>query len=405
LPWAQLLSLCFILSALVSIRFDAAAQSDPGGAMTNAVVAAGQAARAEALKRTALEAKAQPANASAPSASDTPPPPITDANASKGGFEGAPLTYSIDLSAMIMGGKTYQVNDLPGGMDASLIYKIDRTTRIGAAYYQFSADPLGADDSIPVVFQGTHTAIGTVNGAAAGINSITHLRFEVLTANQMFFVGGRHHPLVLVPAYAAIRSSIGGGGDVGPIFANGQFLTVHQRSYETKAINLEIPLFYGEKYLIAYAGGATWNVNSNGANLTNHMQYVQTGFMQYQPDQTLTAFAEIIGQKLYFPTDSYPYNTPEFHYGISKIIRAPFFVEAEVSTGGPSNPNYAGQPGRIGIQELVVPCSRTAAGGGPTLSCVALAQNGVAVPVVGAQRFTTFSVMFGIGANPLVRPF
>jgi hypothetical protein len=29
----------------------------------------------------------------------------------------------------------------------------------------------------------------------------------------------------------------------------------------------------------------------------------------------------------------------------------------------------------------------------------------VAVPVIGAQRYTTFTLMFGIGAAPLVRPF
>jgi hypothetical protein len=306
---------------------------------------------------------------------------------------------------MIMGGATHEENGLPGGLDASLIYKLDRTTRVTASYYQFSADPLGADDNIPVVFQGTTTPIATVNGAALGIDSITHLRFQAYTLQQMFFVGGRHHPLIIAPAYASIRSSIGGADDAGEIYANGQFMTVHQRSYETKALNLAIPLFYGEKYLISYTGGVTWNVNANGANLTNHPQYVQSGFVQYKPDQSLTLFANIIGQILYFPTESYPYHTPEFHYGVSKTILKPFYIEAEVSTGGPSNPNYAGIPGRIGIQDLTVPCSRTAAGGTPTLTCVALAQNGVAVPVVGAQRFTTFTVLFGFGANPLVRPF
>jgi hypothetical protein len=106
----------------------------------------------------------------------------------------------------------------------------------------------------------------------------------------------------------------------------------------------------------------------------------------------------------YFPTDVYPYHSPTFHYGITKVIKAPFFVEAEISTTGPQNPNYA-STGRIGIPQLVVPCASTAAGKAPTFTCIAEAANGIAVPVLGAQRATTFSLMLGIGAHPLVQPF
>jgi hypothetical protein len=384
------------------VRFDASAQVAPGD-MSSLSASAAVAARNEALKRTALGAKS--AATAAPSDSETPPPPITESDVSKGGFEGAPLTYSIDLSSMIMGGPTKNEGSLPGGMDAELLYKASRTTRLAANYYQFSATSIGNDDpGVPIVFQGTRTPIGYLNAGAAGVDSTTHLRFQIYSVQQMFFVGGRHHPLIFAPAYASIRSIIAGKDDAGTIFANGQVMTVHQRSYEFKALNLVIPLFYGEKYLISYAGGAIWNINTNGANVTNHPQYLQSGYLQYQPDQSLTLFANIAKVITYFPTDVYPYHVPTFHYGISKTIKSPFWVEGEVSTGGPSNPNYT-DFGRVGLVNLTVPCARTAAGGSPTLTCVALASNGIAIPVVGAQRYTTFSVMFGIGANPLVRPF
>lgn len=407
---ARLLSLCFIFAALALGRIDAFAQADPGNAAATVGIDAALAARAEALKRAAAAKSVQPASGStggAPASAETPPPPITDNDVSKPGFEGAPLTYSIDLSTMIMGGKTN--NDfasLPGGMDASLIYKLDRTTRLGAHYFQFSATGLGASDpGIPVMFQGTTTPIGYVNGQAMHIDSTTHLRFQAYDVERMFFVGGRHHPLVLAPTYVSIRSGIGGGDDdTVPIFANNQIMTVHQRSYELKGVNLVIPLFYAEKYLISYDAFPLWNMNINGANVTNHVQYQQFGYAQYQPDQSLTLFANIGNVITYFPTDVYPYHVPTFHYGLSKVLRNKFFVEAEVSTGGPSNPNYT-DIGRIGIADLTVPCASTAAGRAPTLTCVALATNGVAVPVIGAQRYTTFTVMFGFGSNPLVRSF
>jgi len=406
LLFAQLLSLCFILTALVLGRVDAFAQTDPGEAAVGVGIQAALAARDEALKRTAAAKAQQPGSAAAPATADTPPPPISEGDVSKPGFEGGPISYSVDLSSMIMGGHTNNnFASLPGGMDASLIYKVNRTTRLHASYYQFSATGIGTSDpKIPVFFQGTTTPIGSVDGEAMHLDSTTHLRFQVYDIERMFFVGGWHHPLIIAPTYVSVRSSVGGMDDSGTIFANNQIMTVHQRSYEIKGINLVIPLFYAEKYLIAYDAFPLWNMNTNGANRTNHMQYQQFGFAQYQPDPSLTIFANVGNVITYFPTDVYPYHVPTFHYGISKTIRAPFFIEAEVSTGGPSNPNYT-DTGRIGIANLTVPCSRTAAGGLPTLTCVTLAGNGVAVPVIGAQRYTTFTVLFGFGSNPLVRSF
>ena len=411
----QTLSFCFLITVVASVRFDARAQS-AGDVGANVGASAALAGRDEVLKRTAAEAAARKVAGvatAAPSSVETPPPPITEGNASKGGFEGAPITYSIDLSAMVAGGATNNgFADLPGGLDGSIIYKIDRTTRVTANYYQFSATSIGNDDDIPFGFQappgpssqGLIEQVASVNGAAARFDSTTHLRFQLYNLEQMFFVGGRHHPLIIAPTYLAVRSIIGGKDDSGPIFANDQFMTVHQRSYESKSLNLAIPLFYGEKYLISYTGGAIWNMNTNGANQTNHPQYLQSGFIQYQPSQDLTLFGSISNAITYFPTEVYPYHTPTLHYGVSKYLKRSFWIEGEVSTGGPSNPNYA-DSGRIGIVNLTVPCSRTAAGGLPSFTCVALAGNGIAVPVVGAQRYTTFSIILGFGAAPLVRPF
>ena len=399
------LGIAAFLLALAASGQKASAQS-AADLMATVGIQAAAAARESIREREALLKRSLFASP-APATAETPPPPITESNVSKPQFLGDRYTYEADIDTMLPGGNTRQnFASLPGGMDASLLYKATRTSRLFAGYYQFSAQSLGNDDSnIPIVFQGTTTPIATLNGQAARIDATTHLRFQIYDVQQMFTIGGWHHPLIIAPTYVAVRSSVGGSNDTGTIFANNEILTnVHQRSYQTKGVNLAIPLFYGEKYFIAYTGGPIWNVNLNGANQTNHPQVLQSLYANYQPSQDLTFFVNAINSITYFPTDVYPYHVPTFHYGISKVFKKPFFVEAEVSTGGPSNPNYA-DTGRIGIVDLTVPCARTAAGGTPTLTCVALAQNGVAIPVIGAQRYTTFSLMFGIGAAPLVRPF
>jgi hypothetical protein len=390
---------------LVSLGGRASAQS-AGDVMSSVGIQAAAAARDAVRAREALLKRSLLASP-APSGAETPPPPITESNASKPQFLGDRMTYEADLSTMFAGGNTNNgFANPPGGMDASLLYKITRTSRAYAGYFQFSATPLGSDDpDTPVVFQGTTTPIGEIDTAALRVDATTHLRFQIYNLQQMFTIGGWHHPLIIAPTYVSVRSSIGGTDDTGTLFANNEILTnVHQRSYETKGVNLAIPLFYGEKYFIAYTGGPIWNLNLNGANTTNHAQLLQSLYADYQPSEQITVFANVINSITYFPTDVYPYHVPTFHYGISKIFKKPFFLEAEVSTGGPSNPNYT-NIGRIGIVDFTVPCARTAAGGTPSLTCVALAQNGVAVPVIGAQRYTTFTLMFGIGAAPLVRPF
>jgi hypothetical protein len=399
------LGIAALLLGLVGLGAPASAQS-AADMMSSVGIQAAAAARESVRAREAM-LKRNLLASPAPSTAETPPPEITESNVSKPQFLGKRLEYSADIDMMTAGGNTRQdFAGLPGGIDASLTFKATRTSRFYAGYYQFSAQSLGNDDSnIPIVFQGTTTPIGTLDAHAARIDATTHLRFQLYNFQQMFTIGGWHHPLIIAPTYVSIRSSIGGSDDAGTIFANGQVLTnVHQRSYQTEGVNLAIPLFYGEKYFIAYTGGPIWNVNLNGANQTNHAQLLQSMYANYQPSPKLTFFVNAINSITYFPTDVYPYHVPEFHYGISKVLKPPFWIEAEVSTGGPSNPNYT-DIGRIGIVDLTVPCARTAAGGTPTLTCVALAQNGVAVPVVGAQRFTTFTIMFGIGAAPLVRPF
>jgi hypothetical protein len=321
-------------------------------------------------------------------------------------FPGDRVIYEADLSTMRSSGNTGTTfAEPPGGFDASLTYRFLPTTRVSAAYYQLSAQPLGTDDpSIPVVFQGSSKPFTFANGQRMHLNATTHLRFQIYQLQQLFTVGRRHHPLVLAPTYTVVRSSVGGGDDTGPIFANTEFLTVHRRSYETKGVNLIVPLFSGKRYLISYTAGPIWNVNTNGANQTNHAQLYEALLAKYSPKPDLTYFANALRSNTYFPTETYPYHSYTLHLGISKALAKHTFFEAEMSRGGPSNPNYA-QTGRIGVVNLTVPCAATAAGRAPNLACVAAANNGLAAPTVGAQRYTTFSLMIGIGAPPLVRPF
>ena len=413
----RLFPLVTTLVALGAMSLPATADVAPAGdllkdlGMKNAVASRDAHVRLAALQPTA-NASAAPGGTlpSTANPAEATPPPIEEGQGSKPEFPGNRFTYEADVSSMLSGGNTGLPTDqLPGGVDGSILYKFTRTTRLSANYYQFSATALGEHDNIPVVFQGTTAPLAYVNGYKIGVNATTHLRFQFYSMQQLFTVGGRHHPLIFAPAYLSIRSTIGGldDADKGPIFANNQILTnVHQRSYENKSLNLAIPLFYGEKYFTSYTGGAIWNMNTNGANQTNHPQYISSAFAQYKPDESTTAFVNFVNAITYFPTEVYPYHVPTFHFGASKVLQKPVFVEFEVSTGGPSNPNYISpSQGRIGLPNLTVPCARTAAGGAPTLTCATLAGNGVAVPIVGAQRFTTFTFIVGIGAAPLVRPF
>jgi hypothetical protein len=393
----------FTCSLFAAIVFAIAFGTQPASAqsMSDSSVGIGIAAAAANAKQAPSKTTAQ----TSPVASgEQTPKPFTDADAQKPGFHTDTIIYSADISTNIAGGATNSARNLPGTFDASLIYLVGRTTRVGAYYYQYAAYPIGSDDTIPVVFQGTNTPIGYVNGNKAGINADTDLRFQLYTIQQMFFVGGRHHPLVITPFYGNVRSTVGRVDDTQTIFANNKVETVHLRSYERSGLQLTIPLFYDINYLVTYSGDVTWNMNINGANQTNHAQYEQTLYGQFKPSDDITLFGSGAINVQYFPTEVYPYHSPTFHYGITKVIKAPFFLEAEISTTGPQNPNYT-NTGRIGISQLVVPCARTAAGGSPTFSCVAAAANGIAVPVLGAQRATTFSLMLGIGAHPLVQPF
>jgi hypothetical protein len=351
------------------------------------------------LRSRHVAARGAKSSATSPDAEDTPPPPISDRDGQVIGFPRG-ITYAFDETISYAYGDTGEIrNQLPGGFDASLTYRVEPRTNAFVQYYQLQPQILGVNGgSTPIYNAGGSKPIGYLPLSTLNYGVSSKINVFVAGLQRVFFVGGPAidggHPIVFAPVYDAVRGFIGGGDlNTQLQYNNGHIHLVNQRSFEQYAANLAIPLTLTEKVTILYIATGEVLVNTNGFNTTNHPQFEQQALVEYSPVPQTTFFLNPSKALTYFPTDVYPVSTANFVYGLVHRLRPPnrhnwfpVYLQAEVITSNPDNPSY----NALGVARITIV---------PTHGSVAI------LPTVSGNKFTTIQLSLGVGTPPLIVPY
>jgi hypothetical protein len=333
------------------------------------------------------------------------------------------LHYTLDASSAFANGDTgFHRNSLPGGIDGALFYGPDKYTRVQAGYYTLSEYPIGFDTgtvpsyvlngAIPVLGpllgpgrQNCNVLGGLVGGKVpncpanlqtAQDDATVRNRIVTFGISRMVWFGGVL-PIIVTPEYVARTASIGGSDDIFEVY-NPDTLTaerLHLRTAQTKSVLFTVPLINSPKLFAAYTLGPQWLVHAAGLNQDNHAQIFQVLDLRYFATSRTTFFAQPSLLQNELPNDPYPERIPTLLAGVSHKIGKPFFLQAFVANGTPTNPPH-GQTGRIGIIDV---------------TCIALPQclsnpnprSNTALQL-GGLKASTFVLQVGIG-TPSVIPF
>ena len=374
----------------------------------------------------ARKAKAAASPAPAPPKSAATPSPWAGLETPRPGIQhpSSPgLHYTLDVSSAFPNGDIgFHRNSLPGGVDGSLFYGPDKYTRIQAGFYTLSEYPLGFDTgtvpsyvlngAIPVLGpllgpgrQNCNVLGGLVGGKVpncpanlqtAQDDATVRNRIVTLGFSRMIWIGGLL-PIIVTPQYVARTASIGGSDDIFEVY-NPDTLTaqrLHLRTAQTKAVLFTIPLANSPKLFAAFTLGPQWLVHTAGLNQDNHPQIFQVLDIRYFASSRTTFFVQPSLLQNELPSDPYPQRIPTLIAGLSHKIGKPFFLQAFLANGTPTNPPH-GQTGRIGVIDV---------------TCIQLPQclsnpdprSNTALQL-GGLKASTFVVQFGIG-TPSVIPF
>jgi hypothetical protein len=333
--------------------------------------------------------------AAAPSAEDTPPPPVSESEGEVIGFPKG-ITYAFDItSSFPYGDVGEQRNQLPGGIDASITARIEPRTNVFAQYFQLQPQILHIDNGeTPVYIQGTPGSTGLLPLAQLNEGVSTKIDAFIGGFQRLFFVGGAAinsgHPIVFAPVYAAVKADIGGGDlNFQEQYNGGQAMYVEQRVFQEYVANLVIPLSITEKLNVLYYASPEILVHPSGFEQTNHVQYEQQLLVEYNPNKQTTIFFNPSHSLTYFPTDLYPVSTTSFVYGVTHRFRRPSkaliqpYLQAEVITSNPNNPI----DNALGVARVTI------------------VPNIGALPTIGGNKFTTVQLSLGIGTPPQVVPY
>jgi len=287
--------------------------------------------------------------------------------------------YTLDASSAFPNGDIgFHRNSLPGGIDGALFYGPDKYTRLQAGFYTLSEYPLGFDSgtvpsyvlngAIPVLGpllgpgrQNCTVLGGLVGGAvpncpanlqAAQQDATVRNRIVTLGLSRMVYIGGLF-PIVITPQYVSRAGSIGGSDDIFEVY-NPDTMTaqrLHLRTVQTQSVLATIPLVNSPKFFAAYTLGPQWLVHSAGLNQNNHAQIFQVLDVRYFASKKTTFFVQPSLLQDELPSDPYPQRIPTLVAGFSHKLAKPFFIQAYLAQGSPTNPPH-GQTGRLGIIDV-----------------------------------------------------
>jgi hypothetical protein len=337
--------------------------------------------------------KAQPKVAQAPPVAQQPIGPVI---ALPGGF-----SYTVDVSAAYPYGNigTYGKTWLMGGMDASLAYGFNWSTRLVASMFQLQHYPYGFNSGLaPVYLAGFRNPVGCAdlsNGTACGpgtgrnINVRTKDTFGVFMLEKLFTIKSDKLPgpvpIVISPTYVARGGQIGfapNNNDVVPFTYNlpdGPVENIPVRTAQYYAVAFTLPFLKTPKMFGTLTVAPQWLVHTAGANSGNSMQLPQVLYLEYTPVKGTTVFVEPQSARDYLPTDPYPEHLFAYFLGVQQRLSKYAFVSAVLNSGNPTN---LGPDGVTGIKCLTVQ----------------QAINNACGLAIGGLKATQLQLQFGIGS-------
>lgn len=308
--------------------------------------------------------------------------------------------YSADISTAYPYGNIGNLGKqgwLMGGVDASLSYAFDPTTRIVASMFQLQHWPYGFNSGLaPIYVAGFKNPVGCADlggsdvcgpGTGQNINVRTKDTFGIFLLEKLLLIkgmpGGHVLPIVVSPTYVARGGIIGesvNNNDIVPFAYNppdGPYFTdLPTRTAQFKAVALTLPFLKTPKMFGTFTVAAQWLVHTNGVNSSNHMQTPQTLYLEYTPLPDTKLWFEPQSARDYLPTDPYPEHLIAYFLGVSQRFAKYGFVQLVLNSGNPTN---LGPDGVTAIKCLTVSPQQCG-------------------PVVGGLKATQLQLQFGIGS-------
>jgi hypothetical protein len=294
------------------------------------------------------------------------------------------LSYTLDGSIAFPFGHVSNGNpvvQLPGGFDTVLGYGFTPNLRLQAGYYVVQEYPVGfSTGSVPLYLQGLSAPIGTAS--LAGNNAT--VRNEIFVANLQTLVQIGKFPIVISPTYVARTGTVGGNTDLIPVEIKGFAQLVHLRTFQYRLLGFTIPFLSTPKMFGTYTIAPQWLVQTAGANTGNSPQLFQLLYLEYRANAKTTFFLQPSLLQNYAPVDTYPEHVPTLIYGFSYRLDRLFYLQGQVSSGTPVNPNNGG----IGIR--AVTCQQ--------LPCLP----SQVAPTIGGLKAAQVQLMLGFGKPQVV---
>ena len=286
---------------------------------------------------------------------------------------------------------------LMGGVDASLSYAWQPTTRIVASMFQLQHWPYGFNSGLaPIYVQGFKNPVGCADlggsdvcgpGTGQNINVRTKDTFGIFLLEQLFVIkgmpGGHVLPIVVAPAYVARGGQIGesvNNNDIVP-FAykppdGPYFSDVPTRTAQFKAVAVTLPFLKTPKMFGTFTIAAQWLMHTAGVNGNNHMQTPQTLYLEYTPFPDTKFWVEPQSARDYLPTDPYPEHLIAYFLGVSQRFAKYGFVQLVLNSGNPTN---------LGPDNVTA------------IKCLTISPQNCG-PVVGGLKATQLQLQIGIGS-------
>jgi hypothetical protein len=314
------------------------------------------------------------------------------------------FTYMVDVSMAYPYGNIGSYGKqgwLMGGMDASLAYKFNWSTRLDVSMFQLQHWPYGFNSgTAPVYLAGFVNPVGCADlsngnacgpGAGRNINVRTKDTFGVFMLHKMFVIksdkipGPGQIPIVITPTYVARGGQIGfapNNNDVVPFTYNlpdGPVENIPVRTAQYYAVAITLPFLKTPKMFGTFTIAPQWLVHTAGANVGNSMQLPQVIYLEYTPARGTTFFFEPQSARDYLPTDPYPEHLVAYFLGASQRLTKYAFVQIVLNSGNPTN---LGPDGVTAIKCLTVQ----------------QAINNACGLAIGGLKATQLQLQFGLGS-------
>jgi hypothetical protein len=291
--------------------------------------------------------------------------------------------YTLDASSAVATGNVHPYAALPGGFDAVLGYGFNKHIRAQVGYYEIQTYPTGFNSgTVPLDLQGLGP-IGTTSLAAGHADVNTKDKLLVANFSYLVDVAGKV-PIIISPTYIQ-RAGAVGGSDSQTLEIDGFPQSVQPRANEQYLIAATLPLLSTPRMFASFTAGPEWLVNTNGANVTNHAQIFELGYVEYRLSRRDTFYWQPSRLISYLPADAYPQTIFTSILGYSHRFTKYLFVQLSAQEGSPTN-----------VPQLGI----------TSITCVGINATGTGchedVPAVRGLHASQFQLQFGLGQPSVV---